>query len=422
MNHEILKRIIAEQHVVISHATIIQREYRFEENANYILTGMRRAGKSTLMYDRVQDLIQKGVKWNQIIYINFEDERLAEFRMEDFNDIVETAAELTTRTPYYFLDEIQNIEGWERFARRMADMKAHMYITGSNAIMLSRDMEARLGGRYLSQNIMPYNFREYVTARNISYNMALYTSSDIGKLRQSANDFMHEGGLPESLLYLDKRPYIEGIYQKVLLGDIAGRNGIRNEMGLRILMKKIAETVCSEMSYTKLYNTLKSIGLRMSKDTVISYIQYAKNAYLIFSVQNYFARFVEKESIQRFYFLDNGFLNLFVDDNNTALLENLVAITLLRMYAHPIYYLKSSKTGIDIDFFVPSTQTAIQVAWSIQNLDTRKREVDNLVKLAQHFHEAQSYYIITHEEEETIQVKGITIQVIPLYRFLLKKR
>ena len=158
MNHNILKQVILEQIEIIQNAEIIERDYIFEKNINYILVGLRRAGKSTLLYKIARELVETGCDWSQMIYINFEDDRLLGFTNSDFNDIIETAYELTDEKDiYYFFDEIQIIDGWEHFARRMADQKKHVYITGSNAKMLSSEMEKVLGGRYLSKMIMPFS-------------------------------------------------------------------------------------------------------------------------------------------------------------------------------------------------------------------------------------------------------------------------
>ena len=169
MNHDILKEVIFDQHEIIKKTKIVPRDYDFDLNANYVLIGLRRAGKSTLLYKIVKDLVEKGIEWNQIIYINFEDERLAEFSLNDFNDLLSVQAELTDKIGYFFLDEIQNIEGWEKFARRMADSKEHTFITGSNAKMLSQEIENRLGGRYFTKYITPYNFKEFLTAKQIDF-------------------------------------------------------------------------------------------------------------------------------------------------------------------------------------------------------------------------------------------------------------
>ncbi|MDD2979832.1 MAG: ATP-binding protein [Hespellia sp.] len=420
MNSDILKTIIYDQHQIIRDSLIINREYTFEKNGNYILTGLRRAGKSTLLYKIARELVDAGVDWSQIIYINFEDERLLEFQLKDFNDILLVASEMSEKKSYFFLDEIQNVAGWESFVRRIADAKERVYITGSNAQMLSRDMEARLGGRYFTKYISPYNFREYLIAKDVKHDEAAIRTTKLnGRIRAALGSYFYEGGFPESLLFQAKREYVENIYQKILLGDIVARNSIRNSDAMRILMKKIAETVMHEVSYTKLKNIVNSIGIKISKDSLINYIGYAEDAYLIFHIQNYVAAFVEKESVPKYYFNDNGLLNLFLTKKDSMFLENMVAVSLYNHYRNELYYFKSSKVGIDIDFYISATGTAIQVAYSIQG-EARIREVGNLIKIAKEFSESKRYMIVTYEEEEVIEEDGVKIEVIPLYKFLLK--
>lgn len=352
MNHDLLKNIIYDQHELIQNADIVARpSYSFEPNANYVLVGLRRAGKSTLLFKIVQDLVAKGVTWEQIIYINFEDERLSEFQKEDFNDILSVQSELSAERGYFFFDEIQIVPGWEKFCRRMADAKEHVYVTGSNASMLSREISTTLGGRYLTKYVTPYDFDEYLTAQNVPHDTrALLQTKANGRIRSYCAEYLQYGGFPEAIQYTAKREYISGVYQKILLGDIITRNGIRNDYAIKILMKKLAESVKSEISYTKLHGILKSIGISVGKESIIDYIQYAKDAYLIFSVQNYYARFAEKESNPKYYFSDNGLLNLFLDDKKPSLLENAVAVYLTQNHPQDVFYLKSPKTGIDIDF------------------------------------------------------------------------
>lgn len=421
MNHEILKQIIFDQHRVIQNTATIERDYTFEEKANYILVGLRRSGKSTLLYNKVFELINSGVSWSQIIYINFEDERLAEFSIEDFNDIVMTASELSSDKSYYFMDEIQNIDGWEKFARRMADAKEFLYITGSNAKMLSSEMEAKLGGRYLSTKIMTYSFPEYLNALNIQHDeSAIYTSNLNGQIRASAIEYLSNGAFPESVDYKEKRTYVENIYNKVLLGDIAARYAIRNIQALRVMMKKIAETITSEISYSKLTNTINSIGFKISKDSVINYISYAEEAYLLFKTQNYVSKLSEKESTPRFYFYDNGLLNLFLINKKSLLLENVVALCLKRRFSDDMYYFKSSKTGIDLDFYLPEQSMAIQVSYTL-NPEDYERETTSLIKLAKDTSlGVKKLLIVTMEDDQrTIEIDDFSIDVLPLYLFLL---
>lgn len=417
MNHDLLKTVIYDQHEIIKNFKIVNREYEFDINANYVVIGLRRAGKSTLLYKIVQDLVAKGTDWNQIIYINFEDERLSEFSVNDFNDILSVQAEMSDKKGWFFLDEIQNIDGWEKFARRLADSKEHAFITGSNAKMLSAEIENRLGGRYLTKYVTPYNFREYLTARNIDFSeKAILSTKESGKIKREMKTYFYFGGFPENLEYKDKREYVSSIYQKILLGDIAARNGIRNSTGLRILMKKIGESVKDEVSYSKLHNTLKTIGVSISKDIVIDYIGYVQQSFLIFAIRNYFSKFVDKETTPKYYFNDNGLLNLFLDKEEPRLLENLVAINLWNKYKDKVYYLKGQ--NIDADFFVEETGEVIQVAYSAANI-SNDRETKTLVEAAKNVKAAKRFIIITYEEEKELIVEGVKIEIIPIWKWLI---
>ena len=419
MAHGVLKSVIADQWALIQSVQISPRAYEFEPNANYVLTGLRRSGKSTLLYDICQRLVSNGVDWNQIIYINFEDERLAEFSIQDFNDIVSIQSSLTNNKGYFFFDEIQNIPGWEKFARRMADMKERVFITGSNASMLSHEIESTLGGRYLSKYIMTYSFREYLVANGMTIDSnKMYSTKDSGRILGMFELYYTNGGFPESLMYRSKREYVSSVFQKVLLGDIVTRNKIRNEYASKLLIKKIAESVCGDISYSKLHNALSGIGIKISKDSVIEYVQYAIQAYLIFPIQNFFSKFSDREGNPKYYFSDNGLLNLFLYDKPSALLENVVAVWLARKF-NEIYFVKSTKTGIDVDFYVPQRELAIQVAYSIQG-EARKREIDNLVKLSQQFSEIRRRIILTKNEHEHIIENRVEIEVMPVWQFFLE--
>lgn len=419
MQHNIIKRVILDMRQVIKEAQIIDRDYSFEEKANYILVGVRRSGKSTLLYKRVKDLIASGTEWDQICYINFEDDRLMEFSSKDFDDVIESAREFTNQKIYYFFDEIQNVNGWERFARRLADHHERVYITGSNARMLSSEMEERLGGRYIPVMIMPFSLSEALDYKHIDHDAAaLLTTSTAGRIRGITEEYLHAGGLPESLDFRIKRPYIQNVYEKVLLGDIIARNRLNNPDAMRLLMKKIAETVMQEVSFNKLSGAVKASGIRFSTDAAIVYTRYAEEAYLIFRIRNYVAKFSEKESTPRFYFIDNGFLSLFLIDKDTALIENVVADRLHRLYENGVYYFKSTSTGIDIDFFLPEERWAIQVTYAL-NEDSYGREIKSLVKFAKHSDTDIRYTIVTYEDEDQIETDGIMINVVPLYKFLL---
>ncbi|MBO4926981.1 MAG: ATP-binding protein [Clostridiales bacterium] len=419
MNHTIIKQVVLDQIEFIKTAEIVNREYAFEKNVNYVLVGLRRAGKSYLLYKMVRELIAQGCDWSQIIYINFEDERLLGFTAADFHDIVETAYELSdSKEIYYFFDEIQIIDGWEHFVRRLADQKKHVNITGSNAKMLSSEMESVLGGRYISKMIMPFSFGEVLEYKQIAYDEdALLTTSKVAKVRKACQEFLLSGGLPESQLLVNKREYIKSVYEKVLLGDIIEREQIKNKMALRLMIKKIAETVMNAVSYNTLAGNVKAAGVKTSTDSMIEYTSYAENAYLIFRTRNYVSKFADKESVPRFYFADNGILSLFLIDKIPALLENVVALYLRRVYGDGIYYFKSSQTGIDIDFYLPEENMAIQVAYALG--DAEEREVKSLLSFAAKTEGKKRLLIVTYEEEKTIEKDGYIIEVKPLCKYLL---
>lgn len=419
MEHNILKQVILEQIEIIQNAKIVNRDYDFEENINYILVGLRRAGKSTLLYKIARDLVESGCKWSQIIYVNFEDDRLLGFNKDDFNDIIATAYELTDESDiYYFFDEIQIVDGWEHFVRRMADQKKHVYITGSNAKMLSSEMEKVLGGRYISKMIMPFSFREMLRFKKVDYDEnAMLTTSKNAKIRKECDKYILNGGFPEAQLLINKRDYIKSVYEKVLLGDIVEREKVNNKMALRLMIKKIAETIMNEISFNTLAGNVKATGIKTSTDSMIEYTSYSENAYLLFRNTNYVSKFAEKGSTPRFYFYDNGLLSLFLVDKQSALLENVVAVHLKRKYGDELYYYKSAKTRIDIDFYIPEEKLAIQVAYNLEK--AKEREVRSLVSFAKKTEETMRLIIVTKEEEGTINTNDLSIEVIPIYKFLL---
>ncbi len=420
MNHEVLKSVIFDQHEVIRVANIVPRHYAFDPQVNYVITGLRRSGKSTLLYKIACDLVKSGVEWSRIIYINFEDERLAEFNVNDFNDILAVHSELSEQPGFYFFDEIQNIDGWEKFARRLADSGERVWITGSNAKMLSSQIATTLGGRYLIKHVTPYRFDEYLDATGVRHGAeALYSTKARGSIAGAFDAFYQRGGFPESLRYAAPREYVESVYQKVLLGDVAARNGVRNPDVLRVLMKKTAEAVCNETSATALHGVLRGIGCNVSKGTLVDYLAMARESYLLFEVKNAVAKFVEREGNPKRYFSDNGLLSLFLVGREPALLENEIAVAMRDAFGDELHYLKSPKNGIDVDFYMPERNLAVQVAYSLSE-SARPREVSSLMKLANVSDRPLRLIIVTKEDEDDITESNVRIEVKPAWKFLLQ--
>lgn len=420
MNRDTLKQIMVDQKDIYLNNPLITRQYPLEENVNYCFVGIRRTGKSYMMYQQIQALLKKNISLSQIVYVNFEDERLLEMSSADLNTILEIGLELagTGIKPYLFLDEIQNIDGWEKFVRRIADMKYRVSITGSNSKMLSSEIASTLGGRFVIMNIYPYSFAEYLIANGKEKNyLNTISTSDRAEVLSQYNEYVTFGAFPELVEIKNKRAFLSSIYQTVYLGDIITRNKITNDYAIRILLKKIAESITKPLSFTRLANITKSAGTSLGKQTVINYVRYMNDSYLIFSLANYAAKLVEKETSPKYYFMDTGLVGLMLLDCKSAQLENLVAIELIRRYGQEnVFYFENN---VEIDFYVPGEKLAIQVSMQIlDNIDTRERETRAFVKL-HNFIPDSKCLIITNSEEATLEYNGIPISVLPAWKWLL---
>lgn len=424
MDKELLKSVLKDQkNDVLNYQIMVRSVYQTNDEMNYAFVGVRRAGKSFVMYQHIRNLIEQQIPWSEILYLDFEDNRFDTFHSEDFNKLLECHIEMYGQEPHYiFLDEVQNIPSWEKFVRRLADTKHRVYITGSNAKMLSREFLTTLGGRYLEKDVYPYSFREYISVKGLTFNaLTRYDTKESSLIRKAYNDYLHEGGLPETISLDVKRAYLNSTFQKIYLSDIASRNNISNIPALRLMIKKLAESVRQPISYNRLANILSTLGEKMSTTTIVSYVNHTEDAWLILRLRNIASALSEKESICKYYFVDNGILNLFLLNGETALLENMVALQLFRLFGHDkdndtVYFYNNN--GYEVDFYIPEQKWAIQVCYSLKDTDTRKREIAALSKLPKALN-CERRTIFTFDEEQTIEDEYGTIDVVPVWKWLL---
>ena len=410
MNRDILKQIIIDQKKMYFDNPLISRDYDLEENVNYCFVGIRRTGKSYMMYQQIHKLMNDGIPLSQIVYVNFEDERLLEIGVDDLNTLLEIGIEFSGSNgkPCLFLDEIQNIDGWEKFVRRVTDMKYRINIAGSNRIASTLDE------RFMVVNVYPYSFKEYLSANHIENilldQMSTRKRADIVSQYQ---DYVTYGAFPELVDIKNKRPFLNNIYQTVYLQDIITRNKITNDFAVRLILKKIAESVTKVLSFNRLTNIVKSAGISIGKQTVINYVGHMLDSYLIFSLQNY----AGKKTPPKYYFIDPGLLGLMLLDCKTAQLENLVAVELIRRYGFEnVYFFENN---IEVDFYVPSENLAIQVSMQVlENVDTLERETRAFVKLND-FIPNTKCLLITNSEETILKCDDIEIDMIPAWKWLL---
>lgn len=417
MQVELLQRIISEGQQLVGHIQLVERPAQYESTGNYVFVGLRQVGKSYMLYARMQELLRSGISPQQLVYVNFDDERI-DLRADELDQIVQAFHAMTDLEPYYFFDEIQNVEGWERFARRLANYKQKVFITGSNAKMLSREISTTLGGRYWTRLIFPYSFEEYLRAVGFE----LLTNWQYGTLdadiERHFKDFFYFGGLPEIVNVATKRAWLNEMYSKILLSDIIVRNNLRSEQAVRMIVRRLAESVMQPTSINRLVGLIRSTGITISNATLNDYMRYLHESCLIFSIENYTAKFAERATVMKHYFADNGLLNIFLRTPDTLLLENIVAIELYRRYgAGNVYFYREN---IEVDFVIPDAGLAIQVTWSIEGTDVFKREIEALNKFHSRFPDFSPVVITRYETNMGVTLDdGTPVAVAPVWKWLL---
>ena len=415
-----LMQILLDNQKDVEQYTVFPRQYDLDSFPLQVFVGVRRSGKSFLLFQKMHQMLKEGHSWADMLYLDFEDTRLEGFASDDFNLILECHQEMYGKRPMLFFDEMQNIDGWQKFARNLADKKYSVYITGSNAKMLSKEIMATLGGRYLPKEVYPFSFREYLSYMNVPFDeLSLAATESKGRFMNAYREYFTRGGQPESIHLPVKRNYLSSVYQKIYLGDIVLRNGISNPRLLQLMLKKMAESVRQPISYNRISRLLSIVSGKISVPTVSSYVGFSEDAWLLLRIRNIASAFAEKESVCKYYFIDNGLLSLQLMDCETLLLENMVALSLFRKYGHDednerVFFYNAN---IEVDFYVPDDELAVQVSYSISDPETLRRESDALSKLPQ-VYPCRRRVIITYDEEGSSEDNYGTIEFIPAWKWL----
>lgn len=418
---EVLRQVLIDNRSLVAPKTVFARAIAIGEYPRCILVGARGSGKSHLLFSRIQGLLASGRSWDDIVYIDFEDERLIGFGVADFSNLLEVQAEISgiDSLPALFLDEIQLIDGWEKFARRMADANAEIYITGSDVRMRDLKIEETLGGRFLTENVFPLSFSEFLRVKGVE-NSRSELGSVKGKIRirRAFAEFFEYGGLPKGVNAVNRLEAVNDAFREIYLADVIVRHTVYNASALRMLLKQVAESIGQPLSFTRLTKMVKDAGTPIAKNTCISYLQYACESCLVLPISNIVGKLQERESSRKYYFVDNGFIRLLKTDPKADQLENLVALHLLRRYGfndRVFFY----RRDVEVDFYLPDEETAIQVCVKlVTDPKTLEREVDALEKLSKEL-PVKRCIIVTMEEERTIESNGRTIEVVPVWKWLL---
>lgn len=381
-------------------------------NEILVLSGIRRCGKSTFLQETRSTLPQNNY------FLNFDDERLIQFSVKDFQQLYEIFIEHYGFQTNFFFDEIQNIKGWERFVRRLRDNGNKVYITGSNASMLSKELGTHLTGRYYQKELYPFSFHEFLKFKKKALNSQdFFTTQGKAEIKQLFNEYFEKGGFP-AFLQNGNREYLKSLYESILYRDIIVRDGLTNEKEMLELIYFLASNVTKLASYNSL---AKVIGVK-NATTVKNYLEYIQNTYLVFAVNKFdFSLKVQLQNPKKFYFIDNALvkeLGFFTSDDKGRLLENLVFVELKRR-SKDIYYHKNIQ---ECDFVIKEKLKiieAIQVCWSVYNPETKSREINGLIDALSTYNLKRGI-ILTDSEEEHLHVKDLEIEIKPVWNWLLE--
>lgn len=411
---EVLKRVIFEQHGYVERAFIerVFPDYLINCEEIVIISGIRRCGKSVLLNQIRNANLEKD------FHINFDDERLIHFTVEDFQLLHELFIELFGVQKTFYFDEIQNIKGWERFVRRLYDSGNKIYITGSNANLLSKELGTHLTGRYIQYELFPFSFREYLKLTGIEFSEKhLYTTEGRATMSKAFTDFFFEGGFPQ---FVENKnvEYLKSLYESILYRDVMIRNNLTNEREIVELIYYLAGNVSKLSSFNALS---KTIGVK-SSTTVKNYVDFIENTYMLFYISKFdFSVRKQIQNPKKFYFIDNAMvskLGFSFSKNSGRLLENLVYIS-LRRYGYEIFY-HSNKH--ECDFLIRKNGTidsAIQVCYNLSEEYTKQREIEGLVE-ALNIHNLSEGLIITMDEESEIIIENKLIKIVPAWKWMLK--
>ena len=398
------------------------------------IPGVRRCGKSSRMEIAVNALLKRGVARQNILWIGFDDERFAQMKDSELDLILESYRELHPNTElkdvWMFFDELPLVEGWELFILRVYKSYCkHIFICGSNAHTLSKEMKSELRGWPLEFETWPLSFVEFCAFKDVD--LKSHLESKRAKVRLAFDEFNRMGGMPAVALTESrslKYKRLQGYFDTMLLKDFVEHFGVRNPLVLRFFLKRVMAGIANPLSVNAIYGDVKAQGLKISKDDLYVWLQNACDIYLFARVPKYSRSVAKQASAQaKYYVVDNGLRNAVIplqSDDDGKQLENTVFLELNRRRKgmEAISYYQDAG---ECDFVVSEDGTVrrlIQVTWNMSGTDergraTRKREIDGLLAAAESLG-CEDLSIITHDEESMIEQSGHRIRVVPAWKWL----
>lgn len=391
--------------------------FEFDTKMAQVVIGVRRSGKSTICH---KVLLERGIRYG---YVNLDDDRLADIKTEDLNTVLSCVYQIYgTNISYLVLDEIQDVDGWYLFVNRLLRTDLHIFVTGSNAKLLSGELATHLTGRYNEIHLFPFSFSEYCQYHQVD-TQSITTKSDADRKR-AFMDYIHDGGFPEMQGLRNKRAYVQSLIEAILRKDIQKRFKIRNIEALRKLAHLLINNACQEVNYDELSGLLG-----IADKTAKKYVDYLSQAFLIQLLTRHSFKSKERIRNQKAYIVDTGLQgnrdNVLAPENLGWRLENVVYIELLRRCANDfldVYYYKPSPRAKEVDFVVcdqTKTLELIQVAYEIDSPKAYDRETSSLVKAANAL-SCSHLTLIAFSPTCDVVVDGKTIHIVSALEWLLQ--
>lgn len=399
-----------------------------------VCIGVRRSGKSTYLFQVIQRLLNDGIPRQNILFLNFFDDRLHSLRQDNLGMVAEAFYQIfpekkSAEKIYCFFDEIQVVPGWEPFVDRlMRTEDCEVYLSGSSAMMLSKEIATQMRGRALSWEIFPFSFAEFLDCKGIENQGALSTKKRL-LIQKAFDDYWDTGGFPEvsglsrHLRIKTHQEYLHAI----LFRDLVERHDVSHPKAVTDLAYRLLDNIASLYSVNRLTEYLKSLGHKVPKSTVSDYLEWFEDAYFMFTLRIFDASLARSNTNpKKIYCIDHSMVMSVSSGilvNSGHLLENLVFIALRRLYPEMHYYRTS--TGREVDFIVSSQngqrgglRMLVQVCESVVEPQTRKRELAALAEAMQELG-LKTGTLVTRAEGEQIATSDGMIDVVPAWRFLL---
>ena len=422
--HESVLPELVERHLAIDYSLL-------ESPIKKIITiiGPRRAGKTSFLFQIMKNLIAKETTISDIIYINFEDERILPMRTDDLQSVLDAYFELyqDKKQPFIFLDEIQNIAHWEKFVRRLSEQGFRIFLTGSNSRMLGHDIATALRGRTLTYELFPFSFTEFLMAKGVFYDKGGVYGATRHHIRHLFDSYLFSGGYPEIALIHEKATQgkiLQEYFNTIFYRDLVDRYKIHNSELLRQWLTTLMANISSLISFKKIEHDYKSRGMKLSGATLSTYARYVEDIYFGFFLTMY-SESERKRQVnpKKFYLIDQGMhnhLTLSFSRNRGWVLENLVFLELRRRASHVWYY--KTKQGYEVDFLLDENgqRMLIQVCRDVSRVATFAREKRALLAGIKELG-LTSGLILTQDEKREEMINGYVLNIMPVWEWLLEK-